>query len=71
MTPIIITLGILIPSKQGRIDSGTDLGTEARFVVFIPDLLMGVGEGDINLEIYVYMYIELYFAVAALNKTDL
>ena len=27
MTPIIITLSLLIPSKQGRINSGTDLGT--------------------------------------------
>ena len=27
MTPIIITLSIVIPSKQGRINSGTDLGT--------------------------------------------
>ena len=27
MTPIIITLSILISSKQGRINSGTDLGT--------------------------------------------
>ena len=30
MTPIIITLGILISSKQGRINSGTDLGTGFR-----------------------------------------
>ena len=27
MTPIIISLSFLIPSKQGRINSGTDLGT--------------------------------------------
>ena len=27
MTPIIITLSLLIPSKQDRINSGTDLGT--------------------------------------------
>ena len=27
MTPIIITLSLLISSKQGRINSGTDLGT--------------------------------------------
>ena len=27
MTPIIITMSRLIPSKQGRINSGTDLGT--------------------------------------------
>ena len=27
MTPIIILLSILIPSKQGRINSGMDLGT--------------------------------------------
>ena len=41
MTPIIITLSLLIPSKQGRINSGTDLcmGTEVRFMVFIPDLM--------------------------------
>ena len=37
MTPIIITLSLLIPSKQGRINSGMDLGKEVRFVVFIPD----------------------------------
>ena len=27
MTPLIITLSLLIPSKLGRINSGTDLGT--------------------------------------------
>ena len=27
MTPIIITLSLLISSKQGRMNSGTDLGT--------------------------------------------
>ena len=27
MTPIIITLSLLIPSKQGKINSCTDLGT--------------------------------------------
>ena len=41
MTPIIVTL---IPSTQGRINSGTDLGTgtEVRFLVFIPDRAGGV-----------------------------
>ena len=38
MTPIIITLSLLIPSQLGRQISGTDLGTEVWFVVFIPDL---------------------------------
>ena len=40
MTPIIITLSLLISSKQGRINSGTDLGTGygGTVVVFIPDL---------------------------------
>ena len=38
MTPIIITLSLLIPSQVGRKFSGTDLGMEVRFVVFIPDL---------------------------------
>ena len=41
MTPIIITLSIFIPSQQGRKIFGTDLGTEVRFVVFIPDLMVG------------------------------
>ena len=33
MTPIFITLSLLIPSKQGRISSGTDLGTGHRGTV--------------------------------------
>ena len=37
MIPIIITSSLLIPSQLGRKNSGTDLGTEVWFVVFIPD----------------------------------
>ena len=45
MTPIIITLSLLIFSQLGTKNSGTDFGTGygGRFVVFIPDL-MGVGK---------------------------
>ena len=44
MTPIIITLSLLMPSQQGRKISGTDLGTGVRFVVFIPDRATYTGE---------------------------
>ena len=41
MTPIIPSLSPLFEYQLPRNISGTDFGTEVRFVVFIPDLIFG------------------------------
>ena len=55
MTPIIITFSLLIPSKQGRINSGTDLGTGYRGTVCCSDT-----RPELLLLITTHKYVKIY-----------